>query len=192
MSVGRPEVDERVRRSHGKDPASILSGMRDLLARTYRQFTRAQEHIPNTPKFASDREFFRLLKSVPDQAKGDSIRIMMSVVEPLGEKQLELFEKYLVLSNLSTSIELGQPLRFGFESKEEVDAELARFQELVEATPEVANAVATRREIVFEMVGEMVDLGLLPESTRENTESYYHKQVSMYSEGRGGRCPALE
>jgi hypothetical protein len=173
------EQEKRLQKARGMQKPSLLARIKEGLTHL-KNVTRAQEHLPNTKDFASANEFFRLLKNVPAMASDEAVRTTAAVVDPLGPKQLYLFERYAVIQNLAASIKLGQPLRFGFKSAQDVEAYRAKIQEVVDQVPAVKEAIETRKKIVQETVDKLVGYELLPESALENAETYYHQQVHFY------------
>ena len=179
-AIQAPEDQEvRLRKARGLRKPSLMQRIRETVSHL-KNVTRAQEHIPNTEEFGAANEFFRLLRNVPSMAQDEAIRTTAAIADPLGPKQLQLFERYTIMQNLAASIEAGQPLRFGFKSAEEVEAYRAQLQDVVDRVPAVREAIETRRKIVSETVDNLVDYGLLPEAAKENTDTYYHQQVHLY------------
>jgi hypothetical protein len=180
-----PEAQEqRLQTAKGYRGKSMRQRVQETIGHLKGVF-RAQEHIPNTGEFASDNEFFRLMKVAPSSSQDEAIRTTASIVDPLGPKQLALFERLAVMENLSASVELGQPLRFGFESIEDVNAYRDQLRELASRVPEVKKAIETRKKIVRETVEKLIDYKLLPEAALENAETYYHQQVHFYMIAHG-------
>lgn len=178
------EVNRRRKKARGLRKPSLLQRIKDTL-RTLRGVTRAQEHIPNTEEFAAANEFFRLLRNVRGMAQDEAIRITAAIVDPLTKNQVELFEWHEILDNLSASLEMGQPLRFGFKSKGDVQSELERVRKLIDRVPAIQEAIAVRRKIVRETVQKLVEYDLLPEAALENTNTYYHQMVHFYMMAQG-------
>ena len=189
-----PERQEvRLEAAHGYQKPSMLQRVHETLGHLKSVVSRAQEHIPATDYFASANEFFRLLKNAPHKAQDEAIRSIAAIVDPLGPKQLRLFERLSVMENLSASVALGQPLRFGFQSQEDVDAYRDKLRDIASRVPEAQKAIDSRKKIVRETVEQLVEYGLLPEEARNNAETYYHQQVHFYMLAHGmksgGRRP---
>jgi hypothetical protein len=185
-AIKAPEEQERrLQKAKGMRKPSLMRRIKETLAHL-KNVTRAQEHIPNTEEFASANEFFRLLRNVPTTAQDDARMNTQAIVDPLGgPKQLLLFERATIMDNLAASLEAGQPLRFGFKSREEVDEYRAQLQEVVGRAPAVQQAIETRRKIVKETTDKLVEYDLLPEEAKENTDTYYHQQVHYYMVAHG-------
>ena len=190
IKVSDPEVERRFQSRKGFKPGKTADKIKGFLTTVKNVATRAQEHIPNTPRFDIAREGLRLLKTVPESSQDEAIRTVAAIIDPLGPKQLELFTRHLIMRNLLASIKAKQPLRFGFESKEAAQEYADQLQRIVDVTPEVARAVEIRNEIVNEKVKELVELNLLPESAKESSDTYYHQQVLNYVEVNRKRSSA--
>lgn len=186
-----PEVEQRMQNARGVERESIFNKIKDVAESAWHKVTRAQEHIPNTPKFAVANETFRLLKAIPESAKDQVNRNVAAIIDPMGPNQLRLFERSLMTDNMIASLERGEPLRFGFGSRQEVEAYKAKLDKLVAETPEVQRALETRRKVAEEIVREQVEHGLLPEEALQKTAEYYHQQVLSYLDapeaGRAGK-----
>ena len=184
-AIQAPEEQERrLQKARGMRKPSLMRRIWES-ATHLKNVTRAQEHIPNTGEFGPANEFFRLLRNAVNMAQDEAIRTTAAITDKLGPKQLLLFERFTIMQNLSASVKAGQPLRFGFESADEVNAYLDHLRGLVEQVPAVKEAVETRRKIVEEMTDTLIEYDLLPEGARDNAEAYYHQQVHFYMVAHG-------
>lgn len=181
-----PEQEQRLEAARGYQTASLRDRISETIGHV-KGVLRAQEHIPETAEFAADNEFFRLMKVVPNKAQDEAIRTTAAIVDPLGTNQLRLFERLAVMENLSASVALGQPLRFGFQSQEDVDAYRDRLRDIASGVPEVQKAIDSRKKIVRETVDQLVEYDLLPKEALDNVETYYHQQVHFYMMAHGLR-----
>jgi len=173
------DVERRLQAARGLRKPSLIERIKNTV-KLVRGVLRATEYIPGTARFAAAREFFRLLKNVPVMAQDEAIRTTAAIVDPLGKQQLALFERFAIVENQLAALEMGQPLRFGFGSKEEVEAYRDQLQALVDGTPEVKQALESRRKVVKELVEQLVEYDLLPENALDRSDTYYHQQVHFY------------
>ncbi len=180
MQAPREEVEDRMGRARGVPRESLKSKAIEIARAAWHKSTRAQEHIPNTPEFAMANEVIRLAKDVPDRVQDEVIRTVAAIIDPMGEKQLKLFERKIITDNMIASALRGEPLRFGFESLEELRAYQKKLNGLVSAVPEVLEALKTRDKVVAELVDKLVDADLLPKEAREHSSEYFHQQVLGY------------
>jgi len=180
ISVGRAEVDTRLDAARGMEKPGRLAKLKEGWETVKHYATRAHAYIPNTTEFSAAREVLRLLKVVPHSGKDDAIRINAAILDPLGPKQYELFGRYAQIRNQLAALDLGQPLRHGFANRAEVEAYKVKLEAVIERTPDVKQALESRREAVREVVGAAVAHDLLPESALQNSETYFHQQVMMY------------
>ncbi len=185
MSVGISKVDTRLEAARGIKRPGLFEKIKEGIATSWHYATRPQANIPKRdPFFATGNEIFRLLKAVPRSSRDEAIRVTRAVIDPMGPKQLELFGRYIQISNQLAALDNGQPLRHGFSNREEVEAYKSKLNELVNATPEVKKAIESRTEAVRDVVGAAVAHNLLPETALQNAENYYHQQVMMYHAAR--------
>lgn len=181
--------EQRLDAARGYRKPSMIQRVREALSHLKGVF-RSQEHIPATEEFGSANEFFRLLKVAPNMAQDEAIRTTAAIVDPLGPKQLKLFERLAVMENLSASVAQGQPLRFGFKSQEDVDAYRDKLRAIASKVPEVQKAIDSRKKIVRETVEKLVEYDLLPKEALDNAETYYHQQVHFYMLAQGTKSGA--
>lgn len=180
VKAPRQDVEKRLVKARGSRRRPILDSIKEAVALTWRVFTRAQEHLPNNEKYAPANEFFRLLRNVGQSMQDEAIRTVGAIVDPLGKNQILLLERALIAENQLAALQMGQPLRFGFENAEEVEAYRDQLRRVVSGTPEVAEAIESRKRVVREVVEKLVQHKLLPEKALDNVETYYHQQVHFY------------
>ncbi|MBL8797988.1 MAG: hypothetical protein JNM56_29085 [Planctomycetia bacterium] len=170
------EVEQRLQQARGIQPDSLASKIKAWATTAKNVLTRARQHLPNNAEFATANEVLRLLDAVPQQAGDEVSRTVAAIVDPLGPKQLQLFERKLIVDNLLASVDRGEPLRFGFESKAEVETYRQQLDALIEQLPAVQQALKTRAEVVREKVQQLVELDILDAEAARNP-AYFHQQV---------------
>jgi hypothetical protein len=189
----RPEIEERLKKAHGAKSPTITQWIKDRTTRAINQATRAHEHIPNSKEFSYAREFFRLLKELPGSSQDEANRIVGEIVQHLDEKNIEVYERKLIAENLLTAVKMAQPLRFGFKDQAEVEEWLETVNAAVGRDRRVQDALEERKQIVRELVTQLVSHDILPPQALDNVETYYHQQVlSMMEEHQiatGGTNP---
>lgn len=187
VKAPRPDVEERLQRAHGADRPSLTQKIKDIAEAAWHKATRAEEHLPKNATFAAAREFFRLLKGVPTAAADEVNRTVAAIIDPMGPNQLALFERKLIVDNMLAAADRGEPLRFGVESVEEIEAYRQQLDSVIAAVPEVQQALDARKAVVHELVTDLVHHDLLPPEALGNAESYYHQQVLTYLQAGGLR-----
>lgn len=181
------EIEQAILDVHGMGSESLLDKIRRWKRAFINSLTRAELHLPNTPRFAVAREFFRLLRAVPQAQSDEAIRRVASITNPLNRTQMILFERFVLVRNQLAALEAGQPFRHRFETigKDGVQRYHDRLKRLADADPVVKKALETRLAIVTEIVQNAIKYNLLPAETINNVEAYYHQQVAMYWNARG-------
>jgi hypothetical protein len=178
-----PEQEAALQKARGLRKPVFRDRIRAAMEKVKR-LGRSIEHIPKIGEFGSVHETFRLLKNARNQGVDEAMRTAFAVTDELKDADdLNLFERYAVISNLAAAVrgEVPQPLRFRFESPEQVEQYLERLEKMVELVPAVKRAVETRRNIVKEAAQQLVDLKLLPKAALDNVDTYYHQQVHFYA-----------
>lgn len=185
IKADNPEVERQLAGSEGVTKETVLHRIAQAAPLIGKMATRAQEYIPNSPKWAADNEAFRLLKAIPNAAQDEATRTVASVVDGLGPQPLQLFSRKVIIDNLLESVRNGQPRRFGFESEQEIADYQSKLDALVAQSPEVQKALQTRKGIVRELVQDLVDADLLDASALDSADTYFHQQVlSKFEESR--------
>lgn len=182
ISPANPEVSRRLQSAHGVAGVSFWGKIKEAAVTLGYYTTRANVYLSSD--FETAKEILRLHKAVNSYGKDEAIRTTAAVIHNLGPEQVKLFERYAVVQNQLAALDMGQPLRFGFENKEEVEAYKTKLDAIVNATPEVKAAIESRRAVTRELVGKLVSLNLLPESALANADTYYHQQVHLYQAAR--------
>ena len=154
---------------------------RDALSETAKAMVRSQMHLAPNAENAAFNELFRIQKEVAGRAKESAVQTVGAIVSDLGPKQYDLFSRVTILRNLEASVKAKQPLRFKFKSLSEVQGELAKLEALVKKTPAVKKALAARKKIVAELVGQLIKAELLPKEALKSADTYYHQQVMLYA-----------
>jgi hypothetical protein len=193
VQADREDVERQLQASYGAKPDGFISKLRELATTAGHSATRSQQHIPSDEQHSTMNEMFRLQKQQAQTAQDEANRRVAAIVSPLGPQQLQLFTRKVIIDNLLASIDRGEPLRFGFESREEVEAYKQKLDGLAAARrTNVQEALDRRREIVTDVVQQLVESKLLPESALSRSETYYHQQVLSYlGASRLGRNPQI-
>lgn len=195
VKAPRGDVERQLAESHGVPQESTFQRWLKGIKSVTHVATRSQRFLPNTKRWGYANEWFRLLKNIPNNTSDEANRNIAAVVDPLGKQQLQLFSRKVVIDNLASAVERGEPLRFGFENMAEIEQYQKQLDQLVENTPEVKQAVETRRAIVREIVERAVELNILDADALENSDTYYHQQVLDYvdaSRGAGKVGPQIK
>jgi len=176
------EFERRREAAHGlsqKTPG-FWARQADKIKSLWHAATRVQINLPK--ELVTANEVWRLRRNAPNAGLDEAVRQAAGITQELGPTQLELFERYLVTRNQLRSLymEDAEPLRLGFESVEEVEQYESRLAAIVEATPEVKQAIQARQEMVGRLTERLVSEELLSESALEDVDSYVHQQVLLY------------
>jgi hypothetical protein len=181
IDVPNPEIERRMRKAKGVKRATLREKIGSV-GEGVRQILRPQKFVPQTEEFASANELFRLHKDIPARVQEDANRDVAAIIDPLTKEDLELFERSEIADNMVASVERGEPLRFGFESLEELRAYQDQLNKLVENKPAVQTSKGSRKQVVQELVTQLVDFGVLPADALNRAETYYHQQVLSFME----------
>jgi hypothetical protein len=128
----------------------------------------------------------RLHEAIPEYSKNKAKHIINDILGGLDEKEYEVFSEVVILSDLMKDIESGlldaenlqegETLPFGYRSREEVELDLAHFQEQAAKSEAIAGALEKREQIITRMREDLVHYGLLDKKVL-NDPAYFHHQV---------------
>lgn len=180
IQVDDKETEDRLQRNRGVEHEPIIEKIKQFANEAVAKITRAQEHIPNTVRFAGFNEFFRLIKGVPSSTQDEAIRRVSSIIDPMSKEQLQLFERKLIVDDVLAGDDRGESLRY-FKTRADAEAYRDKLDRLI-AMPEsaaVRKALQNRQAIVAELVDKLIEKKLLPESVRSR-DAYFHRQVMSY------------
>lgn len=175
VQIPNKDVEKRWQDKHGVKPETKIDKLRSAGVAAFHKATRTTEFLPPTGEYDFARESIRLFKDVPQTASDEVNRNIAAIIDPMGKKQFALFERKVFIDNLLNAVKNGQPLRFGFESIEEIEAYQKQLDALIVQVPEVQQSLKYRKDIVRELVDEGIENGVLPEDTI--TDNYIHQMV---------------
>lgn len=176
-----PAVEARFREAAKGigDQHGILERGKTWLGDQAAGFTRHFIHMPNTPEFAEAHEALRQLEAAPTAAKEEAVRNLQSVTGKLSPGAYDLFTRKVILDDLAHEAALGHDLPFGF-TPETMAKEKAKLDRWAENVPEVKDALATRKTIMDDLTGKLVDAGILSEDQVKNP-AYFRHEVLKYA-----------
>ena len=191
VQSSNPRAEAAIQRAHGVGKASLWGKMKDF-GHAFKTAFRVYEFIPNnSKKFGVFVDVIRRAKEVYSHAQDEAGRIVAAMVDELEPDAYAVFERAVVLENLKASVEAGEPLRYEYESLDEITEDLKRVRKVIDANPAIQRALDTRKEEVRSLVEQLVESDMLPKAALDRTEAYYHQMVLTYARanrfGGGGR-----
>lgn len=128
-------------------------------------------------------DLFRQLEAAPAFAKATAADKIAHITANLGPERTKLLERASILPDIMKDVETGlydgKDLPFGFKDKADLQKSLDHYNDLVDNTPAVKDALARRRTFVKSLTKELVDLNLLPKDALKD-DRYFHRQVMAY------------
>jgi hypothetical protein len=179
--------EQSYQNSRGFKPPNFIQRAGEAVVNAWHKITRPNEHLAQHGKkgkqFAVAREVLRIARSFPEVGADQANRLVARIVESLGNPQdYDLFNRYVILLNAQRSVELRQQIPLDFDSLEEINAELDRFQKFVDDNPRVQKALDERKQVQEAVVRDLIERNQLPEHALEDYERYYHQQVLHYQQ----------
>lgn len=179
----RQEIAEEFERTRGLKQESIKDKIGRWAQKLGHVVSRPQEYLAQNEQNASFNEFFRLLKTIPESVRDESTRTIAAITGALeGKADFDAFSDYLIVRNQLAALDRGEPLRHPFESRSEVEQTYDNLKAVLKENPAIEQAVQRRSAVVQELVDQLADEGILPESSKQNAETYFHQQVLMYAD----------
>ena len=183
-----PEVEKRyVEARKGTTRKGVWTRIAESLNHEKEKMTRHREHIPQDKKrgrvYASYLEKRRRREDAPDVAILKIKNNLHHITKGLDTKQFDLFTRSVIIDNLKWSAEQGMDLPFGFTSLEEVMAEKAKIDAMLESQPDVLAAIKRRDMVLEEMRSNLIRHNVLPPERLKNIR-YFHHQVMEYANAK--------
>lgn len=192
LQAQNPDAERQLSQSEGESKDGILTRLAKWGEPLWHAFTRPNQNIPNDGEHGTMNEMFRLLDQHVANAQDEANRNIGAVVEPLTTPQLQLFTRKLVIDNLLASIDRGEPMRFGFKDRAEVEQYQQQLNALVAADPDVQKSLARRAVMVQAMYVDLLKHDLIDNLDPKKVETYYHQQVLSYlGAAKHGRNPQI-
>jgi len=153
--------------------------------------------MPNA-RFGRENVLLREFMEAGDYGKARAIMELKDILEPknMTAAEHDLFGLKLVLDDLTRDMEPGGVLEswreivdaegeiaFGFKSKDEVDAAIAKVDAAMVARPKVRDALNRRQAVMGKLRQALVNAQMLPESVLDD-DRYFHHQVLEYANAK--------
>jgi len=181
LTFDNPDSERRYREAAKGigDQRGLIERGKDWLGEQAAGFSRHFIHMPNIPQYAEAHEALRQLEAAPTAAKEEAVRNLRTVTGKLSPGAYDLFTRKVVLDDLAHEASLGHDLPFGF-TPEAMAKEKAKVDRWTENVPEVKDALATRKSIMDDLTGKLVDAGILSEDQVKNP-AYFRHEVLKYA-----------
>lgn len=180
-----PTVEARMKAAEGIQPPSVIERAREGARNVYRSFKRTFPEIdPNKDDVSAVvNDTLRQYMASPSYAKALAYDKLADITRNLGKNRMKVFSRAIQLPDILKDIENGKyegkSLPFGYESKEQIERDLARNIEVAERTPAIKDALERRAAFVRSLTEHLVRLDLLPREVLDDPR-YYHRQVMAY------------
>lgn len=180
-----PAITDYIRKNYGIRGVPLRERIVNAGRRALTSVRRARalpEFFGDAHRWDAAREGLRLSRSIGQAAAQQAQQIVRSILDPMTMDQKTLFSNYLIATHQAEMLKRGEGMRIPASSAAEVQRELSRFQDLVNNSPPVAEALRRRRESVGRLVDELVARKLLPAEARDSTDTFFHMQIHAKKE----------
>lgn len=177
-----PEVQKRFDESRvwtSQNMESFFSTIKDWA----KGFSQHFKYL-NAKVFPREANILREFETLNKWAKGEATRYMKGLVSPLTPEQYTILSNRIILSDLLGSINRGENMTgidgkypFGLSSVQEIEAEFAKYDELMKVDPVIEKAFEARDNFMEAFKQELISSGLLEEN---DIDDYYHRRVLEY------------
>jgi hypothetical protein len=183
LKFGDAATETRYTEAHGVKPVPTMDKVRETLGTLKNKATREYEHLPRTAEFAPLRYKLLELAKQKGVASDRSVRAMQGITIRLDKTRMGLFERKVLLDDLTGEAGKGHDLPFGF-TPESLAKERARIDSLAASDPIVSEALGKRTAFADvvrkDYVGAMKDIGLDVGDSFDNP-AYFRHQVLEYA-----------
>lgn len=183
------EVEKRWQASKGIKKDAVQGRVKEALSTLYKSFTRARPELdPKNVTDARTADVLRQFDGSSEYAKAMANEALKGITAGLGPKQYDVFSRNIILPDLIKDIKkdmfVGEDgksknLPFGYKDLAEVEADLDKFNKLMEANPSIKKAHDVRQAFMSTLKNNLVKEDLLNESVLED-DSYFHHQVLQH------------
>lgn len=145
----------------------------------------AQDLDPN--KDGRYIEWAAQFSQVPAVSRQRAYNVLQGLTNKLAPKSFSVFQRDIILRDILKDIDrgmhAGKDLPFGYKDRDAVEADLQKFDAIAQATPEIAEALSNRKQLITALRDEMVTRDLLPPETQD-FDDYFRRQVLTYYNAR--------
>lgn len=177
------EAEERFKKAENTSAKNVSSWKDKFKDITdfFRNFRRKYQNL-NPRKFSEVSNKLRVFESAGEYTKVRAEQYIRGIFEPLTSEQKDIVVRRVVLEDLSNGISKGleheDSLPFGFSNKAGVEAEIARFKDLMKQEPAAQEAYDARQEFMESLYDELVANKLI--SDQGDYKTYYHRRTLEY------------
>ena len=192
FSSSDPDVDARVKASHGVKSPGVFSKIKELMDTIARKVSREYEHLPKGEEFAQLRFDLLQLAKQKGVASYNTLKLIQGILlefdkDPAGYNH---FEWKVLLSDLAEEAKLGHALPFGY-TEDILNTDIDNLDKAIAAKfPQVERAMETRRKIWDTIVNEYTKaqeaIGHKVENKLARRE-YFRHQVMDYANEKAMR-----
>ena len=181
-----PEFDDKdsearfKKAMEGETTKTVTDRFKENVDAFYRIMTRKFPEMKESAFNADFIEGLRKVEAADNLAQEHIIKMFNTVMGGLNDAQQEFMTRAVVMKDLYWTASQGMDLPFGFESKEQVEAELNKVESVLAANPELQQRLDVRTEFMDDLRSDMVNAGVLTEEDVRNTDYFRHK-VLEYS-----------
>ena len=183
LEVREPEIEKRLREAGEPTKpnmtGSILASLKDWLSGFRSHFRYLSEKA-----FPRETNILREFEGLKNWANGEANIYIKALIEPLTPRQYKVLSRRIILADLMGSIKKGLnmatidgQLPFGFTDEAQVQRELDRYDDFMNADPAILKAYNARQDFMQTFKDNMIAAGLLQEN---DIEDYYHRRVLAY------------
>lgn len=188
-----PEVESRFKAAQGVGTQkTIIQRIKNMFDEVSKRATRVYPTLPNNPRFAELRNVLNKQRFVRMNAQDRAIRAIDAILSGFGPNKKDLFTRKVILEDLMEEMKAGRALPFGYSDVDEegkitykdsaLQADLNKIDNIIEANPDVKEALAKRKTLWEAINKELVDAGILKEEQLK--ENYFRHQVLEYARAK--------
>jgi len=175
------EVEARWQDAKGLRQPTFLDKASDIgmdLKGSLRQFP-----LLDPKSDAMNVDLLREFKNNSEYSKLLAKESIKGILAKLDATEYELFTRGLILPDIKKDVDRGlyenKELPFGIESADDLELYISNTNKIIEANPNVKEAIKLRNDLIGSIQQELIEYGLLPESVLEY-DAYFHHQVLEY------------
>ena len=179
------EVEKRMAAARGNPRTPLWDKIKEVAS----EFARQRQHFPDLETIPDKKlrgrlaDILRIHQEIPETARNEAAVKIKDWIEGLSKDEYEAFRMHIILADMMRDIRDGLTydgkLPFGFETVDQVEHAMDRYEQIAKDYPKVGAALKRRNDTVNDIKKKLVKEKLLKKEVLEK-EDYFHHQVIQY------------
>ena len=167
----------------GLTKESLIKSVLEGIGSIGKGFSRKYPKLPKNKTFNQAYDILRKHEAIQNSADNKASRIIYSIVKDLSKEDFNLFQRKIIMDDLSKDFSREMDLPFGL-TPDNFISEYNNLNNMVKDNEILLKAISKRNKYIKETLEELVENGILDESLLLEDPNYFHHQVLLYTNMR--------